>query len=756
MRLVIIFTLFFSTFSLFSQESKGDKLAKKHLYLDAIAAYEKAIANAPSGNLYEKVGQLYLTVREYEKAKIAFEKTLEYDNLSPKKYLQFGKALMNVNELESAIKMFEKYSNEMEGDPRSELYILSCEQILAWQKEKPGWEVESITGINTEKSEFSPHPYKNGLIYVTNGSSDLVNYTEYEALHNNYFDIYYARNSGKRSFLKGEILSPKLMSDYHDGPVAITPDSSAIYFCRLNKSAKSETMHLYFAEIINGEIQKPQPFDFNNNEYSIVHPTFSDDGNFLFFASDNPAAFGGYDIFFCKKTRKYGWSVPRPVPGLVNTIEDELFPHFKDGKLYFSSNGHFGYGGLDLFVASQNEQFKVVNNLKAPINSPKDDFSIFFQGNKHGYFASDRDGGMGKDDIYFFRQIEIIEEDENPTMTGTFEYKKLAQSNVELILYDEEGNEIARTKTDEKGNFEFRNLPTDQNYTIKTSEEFSEADIFITNANGEKLVLMNLKDGEFGFRPLSADDTEIMLPIEEEYPTFLTLRMEGFAYRKLQGDLNQRLEVLVYDDNGELIARTYTEQDGSFVFKHLIPDSKYKIVVVTDDDVLVSLLDGSNGTITPEKLSGSEFIYRRLTDEDEVFKLVNEENVMIELRQKEKFSLPSIYYETNSYDINVASAEQLDLLYILLKKNAHIKVKFESHTDSKGKDSYNMNLSEKRSEAAVKYLVKKGISKERLESIGYGETKLLNDCGNNSNCSDEEHALNRRTEITIIGLKYNF
>lgn len=756
LKLMTLLFLLGTTHLLVGQESKGDKLAKKHLYLDAIEAYEKAIKSNPTGNLYEKVGNIYLTLKEYEKAKNAFEKTLDFDNIPPKKYMQYGQVLMNVDQLETAIKMFEKYDEEMVGDPRSELYIMSCNQILEWRKEAPGWEVETLTGINTENSEFCPHPYQNGLIYVTNGTPDLVNYGEYEALHDNFYDIYYARRNGKRDFREGELLSPKLMSNYHDGPVAITPDSSAIYFCQVNRGAKGETMNLFYSEIINGEIQSPKPFDYNNNEYSIMHPTFSEDGKMLFFASDNPASFGGYDIFFCKKTRKYGWSAPRPIPGLINTSGNELFPHYHDGRLYFASDGHFGYGGLDIFSASQNEQFKVITNLRAPINSPKDDFSMFFKNEKTGYFASNRDGGMGKDDIYFFKQLEKIEEDENPTMTGTFEYKKLSKSNVELVLYDEEGNEIARTKTDEFGNFEFRNLPTDKNYSIKAIGEFEDADIYITNANGEKLILMTSKNGEFAFRPLSSKDTELMLPVEEEYPTFLTIPMNGFVYRKLKGDLDGRLEVLIYDESGHLLARTYTEQDGSFEFKHLVPDAQYKIVVGTEEDVFIIFNSDDEDMNSPEKIGAAEFIFRRLNGDDETFKLVNEENVILELRQKEKFTLPSIYYETNSYAINAASAEQLDKLYILLKKNPQIKVIFESHTDSRGRDSYNLSLSEKRSEAAVKYLIKKGIAKSMLEAIGYGETKLLNDCGNESNCSDEEHAMNRRTEITIIGKKLNF
>lgn len=754
--IILILLICFS--NAFGQEKKGDKLAEKHLYLDAIEAYEAAISKSDKSGIHYKLGQLYLTTKDYEKARTSFSKTIEDAQLPADKYLFYAKSLMSVGEMDEAIKMFKKYSNEARTDHRADLYLESCEQIKTWSNESPSWTIESVDGINTSASEFGVQPYLNGIIYTTVGSSDWVDYTAYDAIHTNYYDIFYARTNGSNtSFKPGELLSAKLTSDYHDGPAALTPDSSAIYFCQLFRSGKAEKMHLYFAEIKNGEIGSPQPFDYNNDEYSIMHPTFSDDGKMLFFASDNPAAFGGFDIFFCKKTRKYGWTAPRPVPGLVNTSGDELFPHFHNGQLYFSSDGHFGYGGLDIFQSSQKEQFKVINNLKAPLNSPRDDFSIFFTNDDHGYFSSDRAGGKGLDDIYYFNRLEVIKEDEYPTMTGTFEFKKLKQSNVELVLYDEEGNEIARTRTDEQGNFEFRNLPTDKSFKIQPIGDYEEADIYITNANGEKLVLMSSSEGSFQFRQLSTADSELMLPIEEEYPTFLTIPMKGFVYRKLKGDLNDRLEVLAYDENGKLLARTYTESDGSFEFLHLIPNAQYTIKVGTEDDVYITLVtDDQHDISDPEKVGSSEFVFKRLKSEDDTFKIVNEENVIIEIRQKEKFTLPSIYYETNSYEINAASAEQLNKLYILLKKNPHIKVIFESHTDSKGRDSYNMSLSEKRSESAVKYLVKKGISKEKLEAIGYGETKLLNNCGNESNCSDEDHALNRRTEISIVGKKISF
>lgn len=758
MKIFSLTILLLVVFGAFSQSKKGEKLFEKKLYLDAIKTYEKANSKSESLENYTKLGELYKITKSNNLSKEAFEKAISFDNAPPQTYLDYAYSLVAVNKLIEAKKYFLIYADKMQGDPTAKDYVTKCDQLIEWKKDSSAWEISTLDGINTSASEFAPHPYLNGLIYTSTGQTDWVDYTEYEALHDNYFDIFYSHTTNSNtSFAGKDLLSSKLSSFYHDGPVAITPDSSTIYFCRMIRNGKSERMHLFFSKIVNGKIEDPEPFDYNNDEYSIMHPSFSSDGKILFFASDKNDTTGTFDIYFSKSTRRYGWSAPRPIHGLINTSGNELFPHYSDGKLFFASDGHFGYGGLDMFVALDKEQYKVITNLKTPLNSAYDDFSLFATNEKNGYFASNRKGGKGLDDIYYYTHFEKIEEDEYPTMTGVFEYKKIKQAGVELILYDELGNEIARTTTGDDGVFEFRNLNNDKNFTIVAVGDLEETDIYITNANGEKLILMSNSAGSFQFKPLAYENSNILLPIEEEYPTLLTIRMNGFVYRKLKGDLTQRLEVSAYDEDGNLLARTYTNLDGSFEFKTLIPTANYTIKIGTEDEVFLILLNGKGEMINdPEREGNAQFLYRRLDENADVFKILNEENVRIEILQNESFNLPSIYYATNSYEINANSAEQLDKLYILLKKNYHINVTFASHTDSKGKDSYNLKLSENRSKSAVKYLVKKGISKERLIAVGYGETQLVNKCKNDVNCTPEEHAANRRTEISLSGKKFKF
>lgn len=754
-----MFTVLVIPLGVVSQVKKAENLTDQKRYLDAIEVYEKANRKSPTGSNFTSLGNLYQKTKQYDKAKIAYSKALSYNELPETKYIDYAKICLQTEDFEEAKKYFELYEKESKGDYRAELYVKSINEIVNWKKEALAWEISSVEGINSPADEFCPKRYKNGLIYLTQGQKDWVNYTEFEALHSSFIDIYYAQSGHNHlNFQKGNLFSALLSSDYHDGPVAITPDSSQIYFCRLIRNGRAEKMHLYFADIKNGEIQKPQEFDYNNNEYSIMHPTFSTDGNFLFFASDKNGSLGGFDIFVCRKQKKYGWSAPRPVPGLINTSGNEVFPTYHKGQLYFSSDGHYGYGGLDVFVANENEQFKVVNNLKAPLNSPYDDFALDFTSEKTGYFSSNRVGGKGGDDIYYFKHLDKIKQDEFPTLMGVFEFKQLTKENVTLVLFDEEGNELSRVKTDEFGRFEFRNLNPEKKFSIKADGDFEDAELFITNANGEKLVMMrNGVGGEFTFRPLKSSETELMIPIIEEVPTFLTIPVSGYAYKKIKGDLGYKTEVLIYDKNNELIARTYTDKEGNFLFRNLVPDEYYHIKLLTEDDVQIVLLNNRGEKYDDiDKLSVSEFIFRRLKSDEVALKIINEENVIIQIRKNEKFGLPSIYYDYNSSEINARSAEELDKLFILMRKNGHINVTFESHTDSRGKDEYNLKLSEKRAESAVKYLEKKGIQKERLIAKGFGETKLLNKCSNGNECSEEEHALNRRTEISITGTTVSF
>ena len=746
---------FFTGFAnnLISQEDKADKYMKNHLYLEAINSYKKAINKQESGTLHQKIGKAYIYLKDYSNADIHYKKSLELGNSNDSSFFEYGKVLVILNHKKEAKKYFDQYLKAYPKDFDAASYISSFDSIYNLKPSLvKNYKIEKLKGgINLENSKFGAIPYNNGLLYISEGNSDLTNHKKAKTNHNNYFSIFYSEKTAS-GYEEGQIFDSKITSDWHDGSVTITPDGKEIYFSTTYRNNKTEVMHLYSCSIENGKLSKPQPFLYNNNEYSIMHPAFSSDGKKIFFASNNKNGKGGWDIYYCKKDRKYGWSAPQPINGLINTAGNEVFPHYHNGKLYFSSDGHFGYGSLDLFVANENEYYRKVKNLGTPINSSKDDLSIYYSNKKEGFFSSNRETGTDK--IYTFKELApLVKTDANTaTITGIFELKKLGMPNTELIIYDEQGNEIDRIMTDKDGRFIFKKLKQGQNYSIKLAKELDDADLFITNSKGEKVLLLKDNGKHFIFKALETNYTENLFPIEEEEPTFLITPIKGHVFKNTPGDLNNRTEIKVYDDDGKLIGRTYTNKDGSFFFKTLTPQNNYHFEIENFNKLQLSIKtrDGKD-LILPKNKTTAKYIYQRIKNGDDGILLVNENNQLIRIKQNEKFTIGNILYETNSAEIGIDSKIELHKLYVLYRKNNHLSFIIESHTDSKGSDKYNLKLSIKRAKRVVDYLIEKGIPKEKLIAKGYGEQKLLNKCGNNSNCSGKDHAINRRTEIKLKG-----
>lgn len=738
----------------FGQELKGDEYFRIHDYNSAIKYYQKALKKKQNGTLHQKLGKAFLFAKDYTNADKHYNTSLSYNDKNDSTLFQYAKALLILNHKEEARKYFEEYSKKYPKDNLAQNYLKLYDSLIIGKTKKPDFTVQSLDGlINTPKSEYGAKPYKNGLLYITEKAPELVNDQKNKLVNSNYFGIHFSEQ-----FKEGELFYNKLNSQWNNGSVVVHPNGKSIYFTQTYRNRKTEVMQLFYCEIEENKLSKPIPFEYNNKEYSILHPTFSEDGKTLYFSSNKKGGKGGWDIYYSKKDRKYGWLAPKPINGNINSAGNEVFPHIYKGNIYFASDGHFGFGGLDLFKARKNEFYKNCYNLGIPINSPKDDFSIYYDSNLGGYFSSDRPSGKGKDDIYKFTEIEHpIQIDTSASISGVFQFKKLGLAQQELILYDEDGNEIERIITGKDGKFVFKNLKSGTNYTILPSEDFDDAELYITNSKGEKIILAENNGKKFVFKTIQSDFAETLLPIEEEDPSFLIIPVKGFVFKKIKGDLNNRMEVKVYDEGGNLIGRTYTNKDGTFIFKTLTPQNNYYFEMVDeDDDYQLIIQKKGKETEETERQEDGKFLFKRIKKNDDAILIVNENNDLIRIMQNERFSVNNILYASNSSELNIAAITELNKLYIMYKKNLHLTFTIESHTDSKGSDKYNLKLSEKRAKKVVEFLENKGIPKDHLIAKGFGESKLLNDCFDNSNCSDEEHAINRRTEIKIKGKKTEF
>ena len=755
MRTSLTLILITLVVALQAQIKRADKLYDEQRFLDAQRLYAKAIKkNTENAHAHERLGLTFYRLHQADEAFIHFENANKQGKLSPEGLLAYGDLLRRKDKTDQAKTIYEQLKEHETHAAVASNMIVACNSLAEWKTKPDYWKVENLKKMNSSGNEFAAVPYQGGIIFVSNHEKDWVMREKNPVDKAPFSSIYFADKGMATEDSK--LFSTKLLSEYHDGPLTIHQQEEKVYYTQLDRTSGKKNgfnLKIYEAELKDGKVSNIKPFDHNSDTYSVMHPHVSKDGNRLYFASDMEGGQGGFDIYVCQK-QDGGWSKPVNLGSGVNTSGNEVFPHFHNGLLYFSSDGHPGYGGLDVFYAEEDELFSISHNAMAPLNSPGDDFAVYFEDEETGYFTSNRSGGVGGDDLYSFVRLEVVEEDEETYMSGVFEYENLPIENAKLTLLDENDEEIGVTRTDEKGNFIFEQLSVDKNYKVRVDGNVpDDAKLFITNKAGDKVMLVNrISEQTFAFEALPYDAYDEMTLYIAEDEGLLKISVFGQIYERIPGDYDQKVEVWLVDDDGELIAKVRTDKDGKFEFKKLSPDDQYRFKVIGEDgeELKMIITDEYGKLVDSPRMKGGKFVYERLSVDEGFITMLDEDDVTIKIKYDENFVISNIYYDYGKWDIQPAAEKELDKLVLILKKNPHIGVELSSHTDSRGNDQFNLELSQKRAQRAKEYIVKEGIPASRIEAKGYGETKLVNHCDNNADCSEDEHAKNRRTEFQIF------
>ncbi len=870
----------------FSQKKKADKHFAKGHYAKAIPLYSKASQRSGDGQQESliRLGDCYRILNEYKKAEDSYKKALAMNGkVSPEVKYNYGYVLKTNNHYEEALNQFNSYLADKPSESKAKNAIRSCQQIKYWQTKAIEYEIKNVEGLNTSRSEFCPAVLNNKLVYVAEKQSDFFEYTIDETNGQPYMNVFVSKiNIEKASGSKS--LSGKINGEYHDGPVSFTSDGKTLMFTRVDYKAKKDVnfvnrAKIYFASGHDTKWSDIKPFPYNSDDYSVAHPSISPDGNFLFFASDMPGGQGGKDIWVCKKSGD-SWEKPVNLGVDINTSGDEMFPNLrKDGVLFFASNGLAGIGGLDIFSAREKEgKWILSRNESMHLNSAADDFSICFLTDSTGYFSSNREGGKGKDDIYWFKYTNKY-----INVTGTVlltENINDPAMNVKVRLYGADGKAIDSTKTDKKGFFKFENLDADKKYMAEVDSDdpqlAGKARYYLANSNGViSRVTNNYENKKFAFRNLPMDPNGLpdlytsddltmagnllfgenpskpikntKIKITNQYgdvvETTTTNEFGAFAFRNLPADQNyivsieeseldipENTKIILTNKSGKEIKSFYTQMKGKFKFNMLSSDKiMLKDLDVEDNDLIMQLYgyvydqdkkpfnnaklflftqdNQLNQTITTDEKG--RFAFKNLKanldylfdiDENDPrisalkklyvadtkgriykelirtlkgkfqFKVLAADKVamgdftvddpwlqVLELKNKadkaKKDSLTiveNIYYAFGDHKFDKAGQNVLDKVVAVMNSNPNLMVELSSHTDSKSSDQFNNTLSLKRAKTAVDYMIAKGISKTRLKAVGYGETRLLNKCKDGVECTDDEHAKNRRTEFKIV------
>lgn len=380
---------------------RGDAQFERFGYAKAARLYEKAYSKKPTPELALKLANSYRNMNDYANADKYFAAGMKDDGakLDPMNHLSYGKILMNMGKYGDAKSQFTSYLNDKPGDYAAQLLLNSCGDLAQFTKDTMRYSLQDA-GIGGFNNAYSPVIYKDGLVFVgeTSARGGKVN----PGTMNSYQDIYFVKKEKDGRFGTAEKLKGAINDKYHQGSATFNREGNIAYFTTSNTNGLKASEK--YEKVINSMIGRDSlagaewmasgSFPYNSPDYSNQHPSLTEDGKTLFFASDMPGGLGGYDLYVTRY-ESGRWTKPENLGAPINTAMDERFPvAAKGGKLYFASNGHKNLGGLDVFL-TRNSGGKWNNpmNLNYPLNTRADDFGfVLAEDGKTGYVSSNRNG----------------------------------------------------------------------------------------------------------------------------------------------------------------------------------------------------------------------------------------------------------------------------------------------------------------------------------------------------------------------------
>ena len=598
-----------------------NKLFEIRAYTEAAETYEtkdrtqEVLQNLADSYYYNT--SLQKAIKTYRELFVTYG-----DSIDIEYYFRYAQALKGVKNYKEADKHLSRYYNQQ---------IHTNAFIENLEKTTP--HIFKLSQINNQNSssDFGLSFYgENKVAFASARNTENPSYS-WNSLP--YLDLYSAT-------LTNDVLedivpfSETINTASHESNAVFTKDGKTMYFNRTNTTRKKTDeqrvahIKIYKAEFVDGNWTNVTPLPFTSNAYSTEHPALSKDEKTLYFASDMPGTLGSFDIYKVAINDDGTYGEPENLGSTVNTKHREQFPFVSNyDVLYFSSIGHQGYGGLDVFRSNMvNGNFDKPVNLGRSINSSLDDFAyVIREKDDKGFVSSNK---SGYDRLYGFAREENM----------------LTKYQVEGVVQDKNSKEL------------------------------------------------------------------------------------------LVGAL-----VTLFDETDRVIQDTLVGENADYLFK-IEPNKKYKVrgtrKAYIPQDVEFS---------TDSKGKVQHNIYLSLesfADAEERVKENEKGDVQVELDK--------IYFDFDKSNIREDAAITLNVLVDLMKKYPSMEIEVSAHTDARGPDQYNLNLSKRRATSTLEYLVGQGIERDRLRSIGYGEMQPLNECLKEGICEDEEYDINRRCEFIIL------
>ncbi len=738
-------------------------------YFYTAAEYYKDVVRDDSTNRYAHfwLGMSLLQARDYENAEVFFAKFYEMKpgpKAKAKKWAEedrvlfstggyyFGQVLHRNGKYDEAVQYLNRFKKEY--TPKNDkdnlvaladLEIKGCE--FAKKAKKAKVKVLSTgPGVNKSYTEASPYGIGEDELYYASLKVDsklsgdtLIFFNGNKSKR--YYNIYHSVKGGNEWGKGKPIENADINEDgYTIGNGTFNKAANRFYFTKcLEVDDDRPLCNIFVADFEAGKFSNVQrlPEPINEKEKATsTQPTVrtSDDGmDIVYFTSDREGGSGGMDIWYFLRTQNGEFKGPKILTGPVNTSADEVTPFFDDSTktLYFSSNGQAGFGGFDVFKTQEGSDLSWgdIVNVGSPINTGADDLYYSRSTDQtNGFMVSNRVGSVplngiktASDDIFYWSNFKYAVQgmafkeggdDGGVALKGaTFKlYRKLEDGTKVLVGVDSSN----RAGGDKSGGYYFFKLAPETDYVVEVERE--------------------------GFQTKAENVSTKGLENEDTLQNNVAVRKGAYVVKglvseegKTGGVKDANVELIEVYPNGMEKTVYYMKNDPYYYFD-LEMDKNYK-VVVRKNEYFTKIVE-----VNTHGLGNVDTIRKDIT--------------IVKLELNKTYTLQNVLYEFGKATLTENSKLVLNNLYQIMTENASFIIELSAHTDAIGSDKANMKLSQDRAESCVKYLIDKGIAKDRLKAVGYGESKPKVPNQTEDGKDDPAgRAINRRTEFQIIGLK---
>lgn len=619
-----------------SNKSRAGYYYSHQGYLEAAKLYKKVIRKDSNDFMSMlNLADCYMKLNETEQAVYWYEILNQNNILNTKEKIKYAQCLLSNGKIEQSKILFSITENDLSSDSLAANKIKGIHNYRNFFADSLKYPVKPVN-INTDNAECCPVYYSNGIVFLSTRDNGFLSQRKWNRQQQDFYDLYFAEADSSGNLFEPRIFDKQINSKLNEGPLSFSNEGNRIVFTRnatsfISPSIYPEDNKLILCsseKISTGEWSNAKPLPINNKNNSFAHPTLSNDGSTMYFVSDKAGGFGGTDIYV-SYFRDGQWTDPVNAGAEINTSGNEMFPYlYRDSVLFFSSDGHPGLGGLDLYRSDLiNGKLTIPHNVGYPVNSAKDDFGLAInESGDKGYFSSNRIKGGTDDDIFSF---EVVTVEVKGIVRGRLKQDTLNDVKLKLVHAGNCRQELMI----KDGKVNLR-LDPGKDYKVKLSKE------------GYRTVTMPISTREYK----KGEIKKVVLEMDKEDKAFVN----GMVMGGKEEDMSNT-EIYYRDVTSGKINKVMTDKSGEFNCE-IDPENDYVFFAVKENRYGAMTLKNSgkknvlfyvNLELKPQPSGTVEGIIRRknkaLSDTEMEIRNQMTGEIQIVCSDKEgKFSYPSL------------------------------------------------------------------------------------------------------------------